>query len=110
MAPEPSETATGEPPDGEESRAELTYRWTIRALYLTLLAANLYIVWDAYADTAEMLVFRAKVRARVGPLLERLRNCEGCARRKEFIERQLNKVTYQATQIVEEAKPGEAET
>jgi hypothetical protein len=82
-----------------EPAAEVAYRWTVRGLYLTLIAANIYVLWDSYKDTPEALVMRARLRRRY----DALKNCEECAGRREALRKAFNRVLFQAEQIVEEA-------
>lgn len=98
---EPDADTTG------EGAADAAYRWVIRGAYLVLIAANIYVVWDMYAETVPALVLRARVKSWV----ERVQNCEGCARRREALARATNRMIYAATEIVEEAaaEPKEAE-
>lgn len=91
-----------QPAEGD-GPSEAAYRWTIRFLYLALLAANLYVVYDAYAETVPVIELRAKIRAAVHRRLEQVRNCEGCAARKAYLKRQANRVVFAATEIVEQA-------
>lgn len=101
------EPAPAEETPSESALAEATYRWTIRAMYAGLLAANLYVLYDAYRDTVQMIELRAKVAR----LLERMRECEGCQRRKERLAAMVNRVHWEAETIKETAwaEGGEAE-
>lgn len=81
------------------SMTERTYIWTVRGLYLLLLAGNTYALYDIFKDRPEVVIMRNKLRAR----LTALQNCEGCARRKRAMAAAANRMMFQATTIVEEA-------
>lgn len=83
----------------EETVADRAYTWTVRLLYAGLIAGNLILIYDSWKDTPSGIEWRAKLRG----LWTRARDCEGCARRREWINRQVGHVLWQATEIVEEA-------
>lgn len=77
--------------------ADTAYRWAVRALYLGLIAGNLFILWESYRDSPEYEVTAARIRRR----LEALRNCEGCARRKAAIAAAANRLIFEAGEYLE---------
>jgi hypothetical protein len=82
----------------EESRA---YRWTVRTLYLTLLAANVYLVFDWWKDTPEGQAMLARAKARIDALKVKAQECEGCAKRKAMLQAAINRMQWDAERIVE---------
>ena len=82
------------------TQADRAYEWTVRALYAALIVGNLVLFWDSYKGTASGMELRSRVRAR----WDRLQDCEGCARRKDWINRQVGRVLWEATEVVEQAR------
>ena len=80
----------------EDSTDSAAYRWTIRALYATAIAMNIYIAWASSRDEVEMAI----VRAKLATLADRLR--EPARRRREWI-RAVGKMHGQAMEIVPDA-------
>lgn len=85
----------------EEARGS----WVVRALYLGLIAANLYLVADWWAGTPEGQAFVGRVRERVAAAKAKAQECEGCARRRAMMGRAFEsaktRMHFQALQIVE---------
>lgn len=81
----------------DDSKADQAYEWGVRVLYAALIAGNLLLIWDAWKDTAAGIEFRAKMAARA----ERVRNCEGCARRREALRRATGRMMWDAAQTIE---------
>lgn len=81
----------------DESRADQGYEWGVRILYAALIAGNLLLLWDQMKDSPSGLV----MRARLAGWRAQLSDCEGCARRREWIHRQMGRVLWDATQTVE---------
>lgn len=82
----------------EESRV---YRWTVRTLYVTLLAANVYLVFDWWKSTPEGQVTLARWGQRVDALKVKAQECEGCAKRKAMLQAAINRMHWDAERIVE---------
>ena len=85
----------------DDSQADQVYKWTIRALYGTAIALNVWMLWDAM-DEARTEAVRARARALVDLAAKPLRD------RKHF-RRQVGHVIYEAMEIVDEARPTEAD-
>lgn len=68
--------------------------WLVRGLYVATIAANLYLVWDWWANTPEGEAFIAKVKAKA-------QECEGCAQRKRMLKRAVNRIHFDAEQILD---------
>lgn len=85
--------------DEQESTADQAYEWFIRGLYAALILGNLLLIWDSYKDSPSGI----ELRARVGARWNQLKDCEGCARRREWFRKQAAHVLWDATEIVEEA-------
>ena len=83
----------------ETGTADRAYEWTIRLLYAGLILGNALLVYDAWKESPSGIEWRARIRARV----EKLRNCEGCARRREWLRKQTAHVLWEATEVVERA-------
>lgn len=86
----------------EGAPTERAYRYTIRVLYAVGLLANLYWLWTMVKDEPETQIMVARMRQRV----DKLRNCEGCRRRKEALHRALWAMNQEAERIVNEAADG----
>lgn len=85
----------------EEMPDDRAYRWIVRTLYVTLLAANLYLVYDWYRETPEGQAMIARCRARVAALKKKAEECEGCAKRRAMLQAAVNRMHWQAERIVE---------
>lgn len=79
--------------------ADEAYKWLIRALYVGLVAGNLLWLYSEWSNTADGLALRGRVKA----WLDKAKNCEGCARRKEAIRRATGHMLWEAQEIVEQA-------
>jgi hypothetical protein len=84
-------------------------RWVTGILYTVLLAANLYLVYDWWRDTPQGEAVIMRCRARVERARQLAGECEGCARRKEWLAKQTNRMHWQAREVVEEAAESESE-
>lgn len=92
-------TAVHDPAQVDEYRGS----WVVRSLYIGLIAANLYLVFDWWRDTPQGQSVIERCQARIAAAKAKAENCEGCAHRKAWLQKQVNRVHWQATQIVEEA-------
>jgi hypothetical protein len=81
-----------------ESRA---WTWTVRTLYTGLIAANLWLAFDWWRQTDSGRDTIERWRQRIEEAKARAENCEGCARRKEWLRVQANRMHWQAERIVE---------
>lgn len=61
-------------------------QWVTAALYAGVIAGNLYVLWDWWSGTARGTEMRAQVRSRFEVLRTKLRECDGCARRKARLQ------------------------
>jgi hypothetical protein len=99
-------------PDVHDSEIEVEarpIRWVTGAIYTVLLAANLYLVYDWWRDTPQGEAVIERCRARVERAKALAGECEGCARRREWLAKQANRMHWQAREIVEEAAESETE-
>lgn len=91
-------------PDVHDSEADLEpgpIRWVTGALYTALLAANLYLVFDWWRGTPQGEAVVARCQARIERARALAGECEGCARRKEWLQKQVNRVHWDAERIVD---------
>ena len=77
------------------------WRWTVRVLYTTLIAAELWVLWDWWRDTPSGQETMARWQSKVADVKAKAENCEGCAKRKAWFNRKLNRVHWDAMRIVE---------
>jgi hypothetical protein len=88
-----------DPIDGPgESRADFAYQWTVRAIYAALIGAELAYLYSMWKDTPAGIEARAKLRARWA----KLKDCEPCARRRQFL-RDRGRMMWEAIETVEAA-------
>lgn len=87
--------------DGD-SRADSVYRWTVRWLYVVLIGGELVYLWSVWKDTPAGVELRAKVAARA----KKLKECEPCAKRRQFLKDRAH-MLWQAHEAVEEAAASE---
>lgn len=80
----------------DDEAADRAYRWTIRALYVTAIALNLWLLWDQVKDTPEAGEFRARIQGAKDRVLAPSR-----ARKELRLEEA--KTVFEAWQILEEA-------
>jgi hypothetical protein len=85
----------------EESGADLAYKWTIRALYASAIALNVWMLWNA-ADETEVEQIRSRLRAMRDRVMRPVHE-------KKAFQRAANHVVFEAITIVDEANPKEAE-
>jgi hypothetical protein len=88
-----SESST-EPAAAVEEYRTTGFDWLVRGLYVAAIAANLYLVWDWWSSTPEGEAMIAKVKAKA-------KECEGCAQRRALLHKAMNRMHFQAEQIVE---------
>jgi hypothetical protein len=89
--------------DSEAEVQEYRGNWLVRTIYIGLIAANLYLVFDWWRDTPQGAAAVERWRARIEAAKAKAENCEGCAKRKKWLQGQINRVHYQAEEIVTEA-------
>jgi hypothetical protein len=77
------------------------YRWVVRVLYTGLIAANLWIAFDWWRDTDQGRSVIERCAARIAAAKAKAADCEGCARRRRKLEGAMNRMHWQARQIVE---------
>jgi hypothetical protein len=77
------------------------WRWTVRVLYTTLVAAELWILFDWWRETPGGQEALARCARQVERLKAKAQECEGCARRRAMLQSAINRMHWQATQIVE---------
>lgn len=77
-----------------EPGASRAYGIVVGGLYAALLAANLYLVWDWWRDTDQGRTTIERLRAKAA-------QCQGCARRKAKLQAAMNRMHWQADQILE---------
>ena len=83
--------------------SDLVWRWTVRVLYTTLIAAELWVLWDWWRDTPGGQETVARWQSKVAEVKRKAEECEGCAKRRAWLQRQTNRLHWEAMQIVEEA-------
>ena len=71
------------------------YVWTIRTLYTTLIAANLWLAFDWWRGTPEGAATLARWKARA-------ENCQGCARRRARLAQAFNRLHWETLSDAEE--------
>ncbi len=89
--------------DVAEETEEAQGSWLVRSLYVGLIAANLWLAFDWWRDTPQGEAVIERCRLRYEAAKAKAENCEGCAHRKAWLQKQVNRVHWQATEIVEEA-------
>lgn len=77
--------------DEAEASEDVAYKWATRALYVTLLVGNIYVLYDMVKDQPEVVV----ARARVAKWWAGLKECDDCARRRATIQRLFNPEQWQ---------------
>jgi hypothetical protein len=90
-------------PADEEVIDDRAWRWTVRVLYTTLIAAELWVLFDWWRTTPAGQDTLARCRQRIEAAKRRAQECEGCAKRKAMLQAAVNRMHWQARQIVEEA-------
>jgi hypothetical protein len=76
-------------------------RYLVGGIYIALIAANLYLVFDWWADTEQGQSVIAAWRARLDAVRAKAAECQGCARRKAKMRSAMNRMHWQARQILE---------
>jgi len=79
------------------------YTWLVRGLYVGLISAELWFLFDWWRDTPSGQEAVARWRQRFEEAQRKAQNCEGCARRKAALQAAINRMHWQAEEIVEEA-------
>ena len=84
------------------------WRWGVRVLYVTLISAELWVLWDWWRETPSGQETVARWRYKWADVKRRAEECEGCAKRREWLQRQTNRMHWQAMEIVEQADEEQA--
>jgi hypothetical protein len=74
--------------------------WVVRSLYVGLIAANLYLLFDWWAQTDQGRATVERWAAKIEAAKVKAQECEGCAQRKAWLRKQANRMHWQAEQIV----------
>jgi hypothetical protein len=85
----------------EEGVTDRVWIWTVRGLYTALIAANLWLAWDWWAQSDSGKATIDRWAQRIGEAKVKLQECEGCAQRKARVQAAINRMHWQASQIVE---------
>jgi hypothetical protein len=83
--------------DEQEEASEALYRWTVRGLYALALALNTVLIWHQVKDSPELEPIRRMVDSRAKLIKARFEE-------REHFRRNVNRVIYEATEVVEEAR------
>lgn len=89
------------PPVHDTAEEAPQANWVVRSIYLGLIAANLYLVFDWWRDTDQGRDVLARLSARIEAAKAKAQECEGCARRKAKLQAAVNRMHWQAERIVE---------
>lgn len=81
--------------------ADQAYEWTMRILYGVLIVGNVLIAFESWKDTPNGQAFRARVSRWVAGVRARANNCEGCAKRKAWLQAQRGRMMWDAVNTVE---------
>lgn len=76
-------------------------RWVVGGIYAALIAANIWIAFDWWRDTDQGRSVLERLDARITAAKLKAQECEGCARRKASLKAAVNRMHFQAIQIVE---------
>jgi len=79
------------------------WRWGVRVLYVTLISAELWVLWDWWRDTPSGQETLGRWKAKAAEMKRRAEECEGCAKRRAMLQKATNRMHWEAQQIVEEA-------
>jgi hypothetical protein len=94
----PSTIEQGSTAEPVEDRA---WRWTVRALYTGLIAAELWVLFDWWRETPGGQLTLARWQAQLARLKVAAQECEGCAKRKAMLRAAVNRMHWQAERIIE---------
>jgi hypothetical protein len=83
--------------------SDRAWRWTVRVLYTTLIGLEIWILFDWWRETPNGQATLARWGRQLEALKLKAQDCEGCAKRRAMIEKAINRMHWQARQIVEEA-------
>ena len=83
-----------------DTQADAVYRWTIRVLYGTAIALNVWMLWEALSDDADTAVLKARV-------VELWDRAIRPVREAKLFRTHANQVIYEAMTIVDEAAPAD---
>jgi len=75
--------------------------WLIPLLYSVAIGGNLLLAYGWWVSTPAGERFRAAAHERPQPIITKLKECEGCARRREILQRSLGRMHWEAQRIVE---------
>jgi len=78
-------------------------RWVVRSLYMALIAANLYLVFDWWKESPSGAATIERLGARLGALKAKAEGCEGCARRRAALRAAINRMHFEAIETLEAA-------
>jgi hypothetical protein len=87
----------------EEVAPGRVWTWTVRGLYVGLIAANLWLAWDWWAQSESGQAAIERWSRRLEEVKVKVQECEGCAQRKAKLTAAMNRMHWQAEKIVEEA-------
>jgi hypothetical protein len=73
----------------------------VRVLYSTLIAAELWFLFDWWRETPGGQLALERWRRRLERLKLAAQECEGCAKRKAMIQGAINRMHWDAQRIVE---------
>jgi hypothetical protein len=76
-------------------------RWGWRLAWAVVIAGNLILVYDWWSSTEQGERVLTDLGERFGAVMDRVKGCEGCARRREAMKRMVNHVHFTAERIVE---------
>lgn len=81
-----------------DETADQVYKWTIRALYTVLIGGEIVWLFGKWRDSVEGQVTLARWRARFA----RIKDCEGCARRRERLRQMVaHPIIFDAEVVVD---------
>ena len=79
--------------------SERVYKWTIRALYVTALTLNAWVLWDQVKESPEAQLLMNRLRQANESLMRPIRD-------REHFRKTANEVVYEAITVVEQAQEG----
>ena len=80
-----------------DTSADVAYRWTVRGLYAVAIVLNVWMLWDAMADEAQIELLKQKA-GRVWTQATRPLHLE------KVMKKETGPLLWEAQKIVEEAK------
>ena len=84
-------------PTAASDEADGIYRWTVRVLYLVAFGLNAWVLFDQVRDSPEAMALRHSVA-------DTLENFTAPIRGRMHFRRHVNRVIYEATEVVEGAR------